>query len=32
LRAWRYEVAGRVDAEHRDPRVAYRVFWIDAED
>jgi hypothetical protein len=30
--SWGYDVAGRVDAEHRDPRVAYRVFWIDAEE
>jgi SAM-dependent methyltransferase len=30
--SWGHEIAGRVDAEHRDPRVAYRVFWIDAED
>jgi SAM-dependent methyltransferase len=29
--AWGHEIAGRVDAEHRDPRVVYRAFWIDAE-
>jgi SAM-dependent methyltransferase len=28
--AWGYEIAGRVDAEHRDPRVVYRALWIDA--
>jgi SAM-dependent methyltransferase len=30
--SWGFEIAGRVDAEHRDPRVAYRVFWLDAAD
>jgi SAM-dependent methyltransferase len=29
--SWGFEIAGRVDAEHRDPRVAYRVFWIGAQ-
>jgi SAM-dependent methyltransferase len=29
--SWGFPIAGRVDAEHRDPRVAYRAFWIDAE-
>jgi SAM-dependent methyltransferase len=29
--SWGYEIAGRLDAPHRDPRVVYRVFWIDAE-
>jgi SAM-dependent methyltransferase len=29
--AWGHRIAGRVDAEHRDPRVVYRAFWIDAE-
>jgi SAM-dependent methyltransferase len=29
--SWGHEIAGRVDAEHRDPRVAYRALWIDAE-
>jgi SAM-dependent methyltransferase len=28
--AWGYEIAGRVEAEHRDPRVVYRALWIDA--
>jgi SAM-dependent methyltransferase len=32
LSSWGFEVAGRFDAEHRDPRVAYRVLWLDAED
>jgi SAM-dependent methyltransferase len=27
--SWGFEVAGRVDAVHRDPRVVYRVLWID---
>jgi SAM-dependent methyltransferase len=30
--SWGLEIAGRVDAQHRDPRVAYRVFWLDTED
>jgi SAM-dependent methyltransferase len=30
LTSWGFEIAGRVDAEHRDPRVVYRVFWLDA--
>jgi hypothetical protein len=30
--SWGFEVAGRLDAEHRDPRIAYRVFWLDAEE
>jgi SAM-dependent methyltransferase len=29
--SWGHEIAGRVDAEHRDARVAYRVIWIDAQ-
>jgi hypothetical protein len=29
--SWGYEIAGRLDADHRDPRVAYRAFWIDAQ-
>jgi SAM-dependent methyltransferase len=29
--SWGHEIAGRVDAEHRDPRVVYRVFWLDSE-
>jgi hypothetical protein len=29
--SWGHEIAGRVDSEHRDPRVAYRVIWIDAQ-
>jgi 2-polyprenyl-3-methyl-5-hydroxy-6-metoxy-1,4-benzoquinol methylase len=27
---WGFVIAGRTEREHRDPRVAYRVFWIDA--
>jgi SAM-dependent methyltransferase len=30
LLSWGYDIAGRVEAEHRDPRVAYRVVWVDA--
>ena len=26
------DVAGRVEAEHRDPRVVYRAVWVDAEE
>jgi SAM-dependent methyltransferase len=29
--SWGYKIAGRVDAPHRDPRVVYRVFWLDAQ-
>jgi SAM-dependent methyltransferase len=29
--SWGHEITGRVEAEHRDPRVVYRAFWIDAE-
>jgi SAM-dependent methyltransferase len=29
--SWGFEIAGRIDAEHRDPRVANRAFWIDGE-
>ena len=29
--SWGLEIAGHLDAEHRDPRVAYRVFWLDAQ-
>jgi SAM-dependent methyltransferase len=29
---WGFGISGRLDAEHRDPRIAYRVFWLDAED
>jgi SAM-dependent methyltransferase len=31
ISSWGLEIAGRVDADHRDPRVAYRVLWLDAE-
>jgi hypothetical protein len=27
-----FEIVGRVDAEHRDRRVVYRVIWVDAEE
>ena len=27
--SWGFRIAGRRDVEHRDPRVAYRVFWIE---
>jgi SAM-dependent methyltransferase len=30
--SWGFHVAGRVDAEHRDRRIAYRALWIDAEE
>jgi SAM-dependent methyltransferase len=30
--SWGNEIAGRADADHLDPRVAYRVVWIDAEE
>jgi SAM-dependent methyltransferase len=30
--SWGFRIAGRLDAEHRDPRVVYRLLWIDAED
>jgi SAM-dependent methyltransferase len=29
--SWGFEIAGRLDTEHRDPRVVYRVFWLDAK-
>jgi SAM-dependent methyltransferase len=29
--SWGFGIAGRVDADHRDPRVVYRAFWIDAK-
>jgi SAM-dependent methyltransferase len=29
--SWGFDIAGRLDADHRDARIAYRVFWIDAE-
>jgi SAM-dependent methyltransferase len=29
--SWRFEIAGRCDTDHRDPRVVYRVFWLDAK-
>jgi SAM-dependent methyltransferase len=32
ISSWGLEVVGRVDAEHRDPRVAYRAVWVDAEE
>jgi 2-polyprenyl-3-methyl-5-hydroxy-6-metoxy-1,4-benzoquinol methylase len=32
VESWGFRVAGRRDVDHRDPRVAYRVFWIDAEE
>jgi hypothetical protein len=28
--SWGFGIAGRLDAPHRDPRVVYRVFWLDA--
>jgi SAM-dependent methyltransferase len=28
--SWGLEVAGRLDTPHRDSRVVYRVFWMDA--
>ena len=30
LSSWGFDIAGRIDAEHRDPRVVYRAVWIDA--
>ncbi|MDP8911444.1 MAG: hypothetical protein M3M94_05200 [Actinomycetota bacterium] len=30
VRSWGYEIAGRSDRRHRDPRIEYRVLWIDA--
>jgi hypothetical protein len=27
--SWGFAIAGRLDTPHRDPRVAYRVFWLD---
>lgn len=30
MTSWGLGVAGRLDAEHRDPRVAYRVMWLEA--
>jgi hypothetical protein len=29
--SWGFEIAGHLEAAHRDPRVVYRVFWIDAQ-
>jgi hypothetical protein len=28
--SWGHEIAGRSERPHRDPRIAYRAFWIDA--
>lgn len=28
--SWGFEIAGRLDTPHRDPRVVYRIFWLDA--
>jgi hypothetical protein len=30
--SWGFAIGGHLDAEHRDPRVAYRVFWLDADE
>jgi SAM-dependent methyltransferase len=30
--SWCFKIAGRMDADHRDPRVAYRVLWLDAKE
>lgn len=27
--SWGHEIAGRVEAPHRDPRIVYRAFWLD---
>ena len=27
--SWGFDIAGRIDAEHRDPRVVYRIFWLE---
>ncbi len=27
---WGFAIAGRTERPHRDPRIAYRAFWIDA--
>lgn len=27
---WGYEIAGRTERPHRDERIAYRAFWLDA--
>jgi SAM-dependent methyltransferase len=29
--SWGFEIAGRLDTEHRDPRVVYRVVWLDTQ-
>jgi len=29
--SWRYRIAGRSERPHREPRLEYRVFWIDRE-
>jgi hypothetical protein len=28
--SWGFEISGRIEAAHRDPSAAYRLFWIDA--
>ena len=28
--AWGFEIAGRAERSHSDPRVVRRAFWIDA--
>ena len=28
--SWGFEIGGRIEAAHRDPSAAYRLFWIDA--
>jgi hypothetical protein len=30
--SWGFDITGRLDADHRDPRVVYRVLWIDSEE
>jgi SAM-dependent methyltransferase len=32
LSSWGFDIAGRIEAEHRDPRVVYRAVWLDAEE
>jgi SAM-dependent methyltransferase len=32
LSSWGFEIAGRFEAEHRDPRVVYRAVWVDARE
>jgi hypothetical protein len=27
--SWGFEIGGRIEAEHRDPSAAYRLFWLD---